>query len=64
MKVFVKNPDTGDPCRSEWDDIDGDKAEVSLNLKGGARLDLIEEGNQTIRIMLIGQPDLRIQVGH
>jgi hypothetical protein len=63
MKVFVKSPDTGDPfrCLSEWDDIEGDKVEVSLNLKGGGRLDLIEVDNQTVRVLLIGGPDVHIQ---
>jgi hypothetical protein len=64
MKVFVKSPDTGDPCQSEWEDIDGDKAEVSLNLRGGGRLDILEVDNQTVRMVLIGQPDIHIQVGH
>ncbi|MHC4372021.1 MAG: hypothetical protein ACYSW8_30820 [Planctomycetota bacterium] len=64
MKVFVKSPDTGDPCRSEWDDIEGDKVEVGLNLRGGSRLDILEVDNQTVRLVLIGQPNINIQLEH
>jgi hypothetical protein len=62
MKVFVKSP--APPGEGQWDNIEGEKAEVSLTLKGGARLDLIEEGHQGVRLVLIGQPNINIQLEH